>query len=199
MPELEVRYLFKKYPCANNRINLFAMFIERTLGFCNQKHFGHAMIVPTALLIQDSYQSLRKHIAKNFEIRNVVRLPNESFGVSAGAVKVDTAIFVFGASPNQSSEIEVISYSGYERIFKIDPLTAHIVSRIPQTQWTTPGDCVWALNVGADEDQLLKRIETNSKPMEELAEICLGLTPYDKYRGHTQDQIKNRVFHSENQ
>ena len=196
MPEPEVRYLFKKYPCANNRINLFAVFIERTLGLCNRKQFGHSMIVPTALLIQDSYQTLRKHIGQNFQIRNVVRLPNESFGVSAGAVKVDTAIFVFGHASEAPSEVEVISYSGYERISKIDPLTAHLVSRIPQAQWSTSGDCVWALNVGAEDDHLLKRIENNSKSLEAFADICLGLTPYDKYKGHSQEQIKNRVFHA---
>jgi hypothetical protein len=197
MPEIEVRYLFKKYPCANNRINLFAVFLERTLGLCNRKQFGHSMIVPTALLIQDSYQALRKHIAKEFQIRNVVRLPNESFGASAGAVKVDTAIFVFGNASKQPSDIEVISYSGYDRISAIDPHTAHLVSKIPQVQWATTDDCVWALNVGAIDDQLLKRIEMNSKSLEDFAEICLGLTPYDKYKGHSQDQIKNRVFHAD--
>ncbi|MFP3354108.1 hypothetical protein R0K04_22395, partial [Pseudoalteromonas sp. SIMBA_153] len=25
----------------------------------------------------------------------------------------------------------------------------------------------------------------------------MGLTPYDKYKGHSQEQIKGRVFHSE--
>jgi hypothetical protein len=197
MPELEVRYLFKKYPCANNRINLFAVFLERTLGICNRKQFGHSMIVPTALLIQDSYQVLRKHIANDFRIRNVVRLPNESFGVSAGAVKVDTAIFVFGNASKQPLDIEVISYSGYDRISVIDPLTAHLVSKFPQTQWATTGDCVWALNVGADHDHILKRIEMDSRSLEDCAEICLGLTPYDKYKGHSQDQIKKRVFHAD--
>ncbi|MBK8035632.1 MAG: N-6 DNA methylase [Verrucomicrobiaceae bacterium] len=199
MPEAEVRYLFKTYPCANNRINLFAVFIERTLDLCTKKAFRHSLIVPTALLIQDSYQALRNHITSQFHIRSVVRLPNESFGASAGAVKVDTAIFVFEPSTKEQTEIEVISYSGYDRISKIDPLTAHIVTRIPHAQWASAADNVWALNVGAAEDKLIRRIENGAVPLEECAEFCLGLTPYDKYKGHTPDQIKQRVFHAESQ
>jgi hypothetical protein len=32
--------------------------------------------------------------------------------------------------------------------------------------------------------------------LEQLCEFCLGLTPYDKYSGHTPEQIRNQVFHS---
>jgi len=28
------------------------------------------------------------------------------------------------------------------------------------------------------------------------ADFCLGLTPYDKYKGHTPEQIENRVYHA---
>jgi hypothetical protein len=45
-------------------------------------------------------------------------------------------------------------------------------------------------------DDLLKRIETVSQPLEKLCEFCLGLTPYDKYSGHTEEEIKGRVFHA---
>ena len=75
-------YLFKNYPCANNRINLFAAFIERTLGVCKQNRFAHSMIVPTTLLTQDSYRALRKMVVDHYQISNVVRLPNESFGAA---------------------------------------------------------------------------------------------------------------------
>ena len=52
------------------------------------------MIVPTALLSQDSYKGLRKCITDDHKIESLIRLPNESFGEAAGDVKVDTVIFV---------------------------------------------------------------------------------------------------------
>ena len=196
LPETDVSYLFKKYPCANNRINLFAVFIERTLGVCKQNRFAHSMIVPTALLTQDSYRALRKIIIDRYQISNVVRLPNESFGTVAGAVKVDTAIFVFQEKNKAPPPIQVINYSGYERISVIDPSTAHACVSVPQKQWSEPDDFIWQLNAGGDENKILHKVENHTLPLEMCADFCLGLTPYDKYRGHTEEQIKNRVFHA---
>ena len=196
LPETDVSYLFKNYPCANNRINLFAAFIERTLGVCKQNRFAHSMIVPTALLTQDSYRALRKMVVDHYQISNVVRLPNESFGAVAGAVKVDTAIFVFQEKCKNAPPIQVINYAGYERITAIDPSTSHACASVPQKQWSEPDDYIWQLNTGSGENQILRKIETHTLPLEMCADFCLGLTPYDKYRGHTEEQIKNRVFHA---
>lgn len=196
LPETDVNYLFKNYPCSNNRINLFAAFIEKTLAVCKQSQFAHSMIVPTALLTQDSYRTLRKMIVDHYRISNVARLPNESFGTVAGAVKVDTAIFVFQEKNKNAPPIQVINYAGYERISAIDPSTSHACTSIPQKQWSEPNDYVWSLNTGSGENQLLKKIEGQTVPLEMCADFCLGLTPYDKYRGHTEDQIKNRIFHA---
>ncbi|MDO8465768.1 MAG: N-6 DNA methylase [Gallionella sp.] len=196
LPETDVNYLFKHYPCANNRINLFAAFIERTLGVCKLNRFAHSMIVPTALLTQDSYRALRKMVVDHFQISNVVRLPNESFGAVAGAVKVDTAIFVFQDKLKNAPPIQVINYAGYERISTIDPTTSHACVSVPQKQWSEPEDYIWQLNTGGGENQALRKIEAHTLPLEMCVDFCLGLTPYDKYRGHTEEQIKNRVFHA---
>lgn len=196
LPETDVRYLFENYPCANNRINLFAAFIERTLGICKQSQFAHSMIVPTALLTQDSYRSLRKMVVDHYRVTTVVRLPNESFGAVAGAVKVDTAIFVFREKRKISPPINIINYAGYERISAIDPSTSHTCASVNQEQWSEPDDYVWSLNTGSGENQILRKIENHTVPLETCADFCLGLTPYDKYRGHTEEQIRNRVFHA---
>lgn len=196
LPETDVRYLFKNYPCANNRINLFAAFIERTLGICKQRQFAHSMIVPTALLTRESYRALRKMVVDHYRISNIVRLPNESFGAAAGAVKVDTVIFVFQEKSKNATPIQIINYAGYERISAIHSSTSHVCASVPQKQWSEPDDYVWSLNTGSGENQILRRIENQTVPLEMCADFCLGLTPYDKYRGHTEEQIKNRIFHA---
>ncbi|MFA5780268.1 MAG: TaqI-like C-terminal specificity domain-containing protein, partial [Elusimicrobiota bacterium] len=43
---------------------------------------------------------------------------------------------------------------------------------------------------------ILEKIEKNIKKLEEICDFCLGLTPYDKYKGQTQEQINNKVFHA---
>lgn len=196
LPEIEVRYLFKTFPCANNRINLFAVFMERSLALSKQSQFKHSMIIPTALLTQDSYRALRKKITDLYQISNVVRLPNESFGAAAGDVKVDTVIVVLGSKAKPSTPIQAVSYAGYDRISKIDPSKAHVCIEVSQSQWSLPEDYVWTLNTGGQQDAILAKMELDTTPLEECAEFCLGLTPYDKYKGHTESQIADKVFHA---
>lgn len=50
-----------------------------------------------------------------------------------------------------------------------------------------------------EQIKILKKILQNSTPLGELAEISQGLIPYDKYRGHSEEIIKNRVWHADHQ
>jgi type I restriction-modification system DNA methylase subunit len=197
LPEIDVEYIFGKFPTANNRINLFATFLEQSLDLCKQSDFRVSMIVPTALLTQESYRELRKQIIAKFQIASVVRLPNESFGSAAGDVKVDTVIVTFGQRLRTQRAIEIISYAGYDRINKIDPSTAHVHTKIPQERWSASKNFVWSLNTSSAAESILEKCENQTVPLEDCAEVCLGLTPYDKYKGHTESQIKNRIFHAE--
>lgn len=46
-------------------------------------------------------------------------------------------------------------------------------------------------------DSNKKELFANHILVSDLFEVSQGLIPYDKYRGHTENQIKNRVYHSE--
>lgn len=196
LPAPDVDYIFANYSAANNRINLFAAFIEKSLSIVERKRFRLSMIVPTAILTQDSYLPLRKRILESLHVCSVVRLPNESFGAAAGDVKVDTAILVIENALEGASTVEIIGYSGYDRITKVDPATAPLHAHIPQRAWARTTDCVWALDLDTNQNKILNRCELESVPLEECAEFSLGLTPYDKYKGHTPAQIIGRVFHA---
>ncbi|MDO8141873.1 MAG: TaqI-like C-terminal specificity domain-containing protein [Candidatus Brocadiales bacterium] len=196
LPEKNVKYIFSTYPSANNRINLFAAFIERSLALVQSSHFQYSMIVPTALLTQDSYKTLRHKILNNYQISKLVRLPNESFGASAGDVKVDTVIFVFKEKNPKEETLEIIGYDGYDRISQIDPSTAKVHANIRQITWTKTEDNIWSINKSEEEENVLRKCEQDSIPLEKCADFSLGLTPYDKYKGHTPEQIVNQVFHA---
>jgi type I restriction-modification system DNA methylase subunit/predicted type IV restriction endonuclease len=197
MPAPEAEYIFRRFAFSNNRINFFAAFIEKSLQVAKKGQFRLSVIVPTALLTQDSYQALRRRIVESFRIRNVVRVPNESFGSAAGEVKVDTAVIVIGQASEDREPISVIAYSGYDRITEINPATAQVFNAVPQETWAENEDCVWTLDSDGSERAILRKCECNSIFLEETAEFCLGLTPYDKYKGHTRKQIADQVFHAD--
>jgi hypothetical protein len=111
-------------------------------------------------------------------------------------VKVDTIIITFQISKGEGNKIEIIVYEGFDRINEITPITAHHNFFVTQTDWQKDKHHIFRINVDESINTLLERIETDSKRLIECAEFSLGLTPYDKYRGQTEEQIINKVFHS---
>ena len=196
LPIGDVKYVFQKYSASNNRVNLFAAFLEKSHSLCKSSQFRLSMIVPTALLTQDSYRALRKKFLQTSHVASLVRLPNESFGKAAGDVKVDTVIVVLEQSRDPEEPVEIIAYSGYERISAIQPSSAHVYGKTSQSAWVKTDDCLWALRVNSVEDSIIAKCEQDAISLEQCAEFCLGLTPYDKYKGHSERQIKDRAFHA---
>ncbi len=199
LPDPEVRYIFAKYPAANNRINLFATFIEKSLDLVDAKQFRFSMIVPAAFLTQDSYRQLRHKILSNYQLTNIVRLPNESFGAKSGDVKVDTVIIVFEDQNATQNPVEIVGYAGYARITNIDPSTAQVREQVLQDTWLQTEHCIWSVHTTDIDQAVIRKCERDALPLEKCAEISLGLTPYDKYKGHTPGQITKKVFHADHQ
>jgi len=197
LPSADVEYIFSVYSTANNRINLFAAFIERSLQLMNPASFRFSMIVPTALLTQESYGSIRKRILDGYQISQVVRIPNESFGAAAGDVKVDTAIIVLKQQASRVQSVEVIGYGGYQRVSKIDVDTAMVHEMIPQASWMANRDFVWTISTTLEDVAILRKCENDSVALQECVQFSLGVTPYDKYKGHTPQQITAKVFHAD--
>lgn len=197
LPSADVEYIFSVYSTANNRINLFAAFIERSLQLVNPASFRFSMIIPTAFLTQESYGSIRKRILDSYQISQVVRIPNESFGSAAGDVKVDTAIIVLKQQASRVQSVEVIGYGGYQRVSEIDVDTAMVHEMIPQASWIANRDFVWTISTTPQEVAILRKCENDSITLQECVQFSLGLTPYDRYKGHTPPQITAKVFHAD--
>ena len=196
-PEQELSYIFKSYECANNRINLFATFMEKSFSLIQKSDGYFSMIVPTAVLAQKSYADLRKKILCEASLIDLARLPNESFGSASGEVKVDTVIVTWSFPSKTKVPTNLIAYRGYERISSITPSTAHVHGELFMNNVAKSPDYVWPVNTTNFHNLILEKIEGKGVPLVSLVEFCLGLTPYDKYKGHTEKQIQKKVFHAD--
>ena len=190
-----VDYLFKTFPSTRLRVNIFAAFIEQGVAVARSPQGGVGVIVPTAFLTQLSYANLRDLVFRTCWLKNVVRLPNELFGAAAGEVKVDTCIIVIQKTAEPLSATECLVYDSFQRVPKISRETASAAFDIPQQKWAIRENKEITLT-SINEDSILDRMRSNATRLDELCDFCLGLTPYDKYSGHTQEQIENKVFHA---
>jgi type I restriction-modification system DNA methylase subunit len=190
-----VNYIFMKFKTSNNRVNLYSTFIEKSKDLISSK--GRlSFIIPSSILTQSSYKELRSLLLENSTIENIVRLPNESFGGSAGEVKVDTIIITFLNEKVERKETEVIVYKGFDRINEISKLNSDIYFSIDQNKWANNSESIFKINSNATSEEIIEKIEFETIKLIYCADFCLGLTPYDKYKGHSPQDIENRVYHS---
>ena len=195
LPKSFVNYLFEKYVGANNRVNLFSSFIEASLTLIKKDGFL-SQIIPTSLSSQSSYKEIRKIILTEGSLINMVRLPSETFGEHVGDVKVDTMIIILGKGKQLSNSTEIIAYGTYKRIDAISKDTADSYQNINPDDWLNFDEFKFSFNLNDKNLMILEKCKEDSVLLETCADFSLGLTPYDKYRGHTEEQIKNQVFHS---
>jgi hypothetical protein len=191
-----VAYFFEAFAFAHWRVNIFASFIEEALDLARIEYGQVGLIIPTSFLTQVSYSPLRSMILQDYWLRKLVRLPNELFGTAAGEVKVDTCIFIVQKNNKvKDPKTEILIYKTFNRLNSISNANSEAFFEYPQQKWSTGKDSAIVLS-GLGKTDLLEKIRSISNPLEELCEFCLGLTPYDKYTGHTEEQIKNKVFHA---
>jgi len=100
---------------------------------------------------------------------------------------------VFQKKINKGNICEVLIYPRNAKIFQLIVESAQI-NHIPQTNWEKQK--IINLSTNDNSSSILQKIEENSKPLVDICDFSLGLTPYDKYQGHTKKQIDERVFHS---
>jgi hypothetical protein len=122
------------------------------------------------------------------QMTRIVKLPDSVF-IDAS---VETIIFEFRKGVI-SSNIDAIIYAKNDNISFVDN---SINRSIDKSVWKNNSDCNYDIFSTISELKILSKIKKESKELSELADFCLGITPYDKYRGHSEDTIKSRLFHS---
>jgi len=185
LDNLIVKDLFKNFHTAENRINLYSIFIEK--GFYLLKDKGVlSYINPNSILVNSSYTSIRKLLIN--DMTRIVKLPDAVFEDAT----VETIIFEFQKNSNQRN-LEVIIYNKSEKLSYIDSSRAKTIDK---ESWKQNEDFNFNIFISVEQLLLINRIELDSTKLGDISDFTLGITPYDKYRGHSEEIIKNREFHS---
>ena len=181
-----VKELFKYFKTTENRINLYSIFIEKGYDLVKGKGFL-SYINPNSILVNSSYTKIRKLLIN--DVTTIVKLPDNVFEDAI----VETIIFELRKKSNCKS-VSVIVYPKNEKISSIENYRA---KEIEKNDWKQNKSFNFNIYVSNEQSKLLKKIQSNSVMLEEIADFSLGITPYDKYKGHSPELIKTRGFHSE--
>ncbi|HUS02303.1 MAG TPA: N-6 DNA methylase [Chitinophagaceae bacterium] len=185
LPEEIKKYLFENYKTTENRINLYSIFIEKGLALLNASGFM-SFVNPNSMLINSSYKKLRYLIYEY--LRELVKLPDNTFTEA----KVETIIFVLKKN-NTEKLISILPYKKDEKISSIEENRFIVFDK---QHWENDENLNFNFYSSNSENEILNKAEIHSTPLIDICDFSLGLTPYDKYKGHSQEEIDNRVFHS---
>jgi type I restriction-modification system DNA methylase subunit len=187
-----VAHLFKKYDTVENRMNLYSTFVEKALALLKSGGlFG--FIIPNSLLYNESYTKIRKLLLSETTIEKIVRLPDDVFE----GVKIETIILIYRKKKpsGKKQQCTVCMYPREAVIRQIGKENCPNVTYYNQNTWEKEN---YVINITTNQtvEGIKERIEKDCSPLISLCDFSLGLTPYDKYKGHTEPQITGRVFHA---
>ncbi|MCE7943578.1 MAG: hypothetical protein DYG95_18520, partial [Chlorobi bacterium CHB1] len=185
-----VSILFIFFTSTQNRANVYASFVERSFQLLRRKgEFG--MIVPNSWLTQSSYSKLKEVIFSKTHLHHIVRIPETAFSEQ----KVETTIVcALLDNPTSDAQTTFIGYTDNMTVEVIDANKAPFSGVKQQSAVAKESGTLWSVhNVG---NNLLSKIDVMSSHLADICDFSLGLTPYDKYKGHTEQQISNQVFHA---
>jgi len=187
-----VDYYFSNYLTTSNRMNIFAVFVERSSEILKRNgYFGY--IVPNSILTQSSYEKLRQKILLEFTIKNIARMPDNVFE----NVEAETVIIIYCKKRlSKESKNEIVIFNNNTYLTTFDYKKALEVKSVSQSLWNKEKYYTFNIFTSQNETAILTKIESAGIPLLNLCDFTLGITPYDKYKGHTQKQIAERVFHT---
>jgi len=159
-PEL-VSFYFASYPTTQNRMNIYATFLHKSIELTRQKGVL-GFITPNSYLTQSSYKKLRQFILHQGSPLNIVRMPDAVFP----NVKAESAISIFVKSKSQKCYLLV--YPPDAHISSISEDDAIIIKTVNPRLWEESDDFIFNIFIGNDEQNILKRLSSKKFHLERL-------------------------------
>ena len=181
-----VKFIFAHYPTSSNRVNLYSTFVEKAFSLLKSEGY-FSFIIPNSILMGSSYQNLR-NLIKN-EIYGIVKLPEKVFEDAA----VETVIIEF----KKKGEFEICQTLAYKKDDKVTELDETLKYLVPKKSWEIYDEPKFNIYISDEILKPLTKIHGKGKRLEEIVDFTLGITPYDKYKGHSKELIENKEFHSD--
>jgi len=178
------KYFGENYQTSQYQVNLFFLFIEKTISLLRSKG-KFSLIVPNSLLMVSSAQSLRRFVLNETSLSEIINL----MGYTFEGVNVETIIFSGKKEkPTKESKIEIFSNDGHDFIF----------NQVKE-QLLFMKNNGHELNVFSDaiSDKIIEKLLSDSFLLDNLVQIKAGLQAYEIGKGNpkqTPEDVRLRIY-----
>ena len=177
-----IDFLSKNYFTSQYQLDLYVSFIEKGVTLLKRNALI-SFITPNSWLKNITFTKCREFLLNNVQF--VTIFPNlENVFEEAS---VDTLIFIATKETGDAS-INVYNFLNQAPNFK------HVIN---QSRFQNNDRLVFDVESGGETNAILEKIRLKSIKLQDIAEITRGVNPYDKYRGQSEETIKNKVYHSD--
>ena len=177
-------YLTGKHPYVSD-FETSQYFLGKAHTLARNKGYV-SFIVPNTVFLNVLAQRFRKFIAASFGIVSLANLAAVDVFQTA---TVRTAIPVLIQGGSSSMVIEFVAFENESSSKSMGRLAQHGLA---------DDDRIWIAGLsGSSCSGVKEKMLEHSVPLGEILEVSQGLIPYDKYRGHDEHTIKNRIWHAD--
>jgi tRNA1(Val) A37 N6-methylase TrmN6/HAMP domain-containing protein len=177
------QFINKHYETAQYQLDLYISFMEK--GAKVLKNNGMlSYIVPNSWLKNLMFGKSRKYFLENLNFEIII--PNlDNIFVDAS---VDTLIFSASKTETLNPKVEIGQFKERAYFKKHDT---------KQSRFVTNKKYIFDVEISEESESIFEKVKNLSINLDELSDITRGVNPYDKYRGQSEDIIKNKVYHAD--
>jgi type I restriction-modification system DNA methylase subunit len=180
--EIEKCFFRTEYSTSQYQLDLYVSFMEKAVNIIKDNGLL-SYIVPNSWLKNLMFDKCRAFVLGNLYLDIIIPNLDNVFSDAS----VDTLVFVGKKSDQVNSEIEIGKFKNsiYQK--------KHVVS---QERFLNNDKLIFDVEISLESESIFKKIEEQSTPLVQVADITRGINPYDKYRGQSAETIKNKIYHS---
>lgn len=183
-----IEYL-RRYEVAQYKADLFHLFIQKGISLARESgRFG--MIVPSTWLTLQFTDRLRRYIAENAAISEVVVF---EYLVFEEADVFTALLFLEKRKPDVKQEVIVRKV---RELASGQSIADTETNRERQNTWASTEGCIFETRLTGPEGKLVERLIKAFPALETVTRASLGCQAYNSSK-HTREQIEKRVFHAD--
>ena len=177
-------YFSENYQTTQYQVNLYLLFIERTIAILKKKG-QFSLIVPNSLLMVSSAKNLRKHLLNETALNEIINLMGHTFE----GINVET-IIISGKKENQKQSDKIAIY--------VNEGTDFVLTQTKEQRlfMQNPGAELTVFS-NTESDELTVKLKEGSEILDNLVLIKAGLQAYETGKGNpkqTPEDVKARPY-----